>query len=1301
MSDAGEGKPLSLAELVESIKQSSDPALELVERTIEQARTTDPELADALRFCAIPKWFDAKTIGVLRGRPEASEENQRLLEGVTRYSFVVARAQGGYMYHDSTRDPLLRDWRTHPARREEFETLAGRLVAYHERLFDNARGLQDLLRRHASILRRANQARFLLIAAEVQRRLLQPLQEALHYERQISGPAVREFINRNSDAIEADGRLAKVVADRLHAYLEGETGGSDEPWYRWLRYWEARLLRGRGRGGAAEAEKLLRGLLEDAKGDTKLLTWVLSDLGNALLQLDRFAEAQTMLERELEVAERTGVDRWNLPSSYSRVGTLDYSLDRLDQAEARYRRAKELADSIGNVDMQIYTRLNLGDVLRDLGDLEGALVLAFEALDIARARPSGIDQLPAHATIAETFLRLFVTQDRWLMDTTHHEALELSTLPPGSTPELVMHSRYVDLLRDSGQLQRAEAELRELEQHPAVGADPGARVEVLFRRAMLEEDLGDLEQAVDTYTRLIDEARVAGFESSYNSVAATSNRGMQLVQVGRWEEAGDDLEVAAQGWAAMGHDRLVALIRIHQADSAGRQGRFEDGRQLLAAAREVLQSGTSAHTSALYHISGHLDEREGHLEAAQANYRRALELDHTHHRAREAGKELVHLITVAARRGSWEEAAELADEASRLWRGIDETARQPPDPRRQAADRFNARGLRMLLTATDSRRERLTVARELFEQAIEQVDDNPWYRLNLSYASAALESWGQAAAELEDTLRQCPPWLPTTWLRKRLADCKLRHARSLARGGRHKAALDVLRDTFGRFPDVLPPDEVSGLHLDAGENLLHLGDLDGAHAELTAGLAEASSRPDPSDQAAFRVRLALVAAVRADFPTALEELRQGLDLDRADSSEEAAARLVRRLSETIRTRGEYRAGREALRLLSEDPALDPRMRSRLAIEGLDLSRHALEDQHRGPRPSEPSTDAVTEQRLTIPIILDADNELYPQGRDTPAVEWMLETGIPRLQEQVWRDTGVRIPGVTISASADLVDGAYAIRFHEQRLASGVVRGDERFCPDLAGCRTLGVDGTVGPDPGGRGEGLWLAESHWEVVERAGLGLIDPYAYMLAHLQRLLLDRNEAFLNLQGVRWLLDDWAWGDEASYEERAKLRDRAVPDEDALVRLTVVLRLLREERVPIRNLGAILGAFADADGPLAEPEEVLASVRLALRRELPGVESAKLVVLSAGLEEAIQAHLVERDGRRFLAVPLNEVEALEERLLGELEVGGAPLAVVTRSPVLRPSLWRLLRRHRPETPVLAEPELAGSEAGETGSQR
>ncbi|MBN1991182.1 MAG: tetratricopeptide repeat protein, partial [Anaerolineae bacterium] len=96
----------------------------------ERFKSADPELAEMMRACAIPRVFNADIIGVLRGASDDETGNQTLLEGLLPFNFVLARQDGGYIYHDNTRQMLLADWQQ-PANQPLFQTYQERLAAFY------------------------------------------------------------------------------------------------------------------------------------------------------------------------------------------------------------------------------------------------------------------------------------------------------------------------------------------------------------------------------------------------------------------------------------------------------------------------------------------------------------------------------------------------------------------------------------------------------------------------------------------------------------------------------------------------------------------------------------------------------------------------------------------------------------------------------------------------------------------------------------------------------------------------------------------------------------------------------------------------------------------------------------------------------------------------------------------------------------------------------------------------------------------------------------------------------------------
>ena len=78
-----------LEALLASQASPEDFARQLFVLTYERTKTRDPELAEMLRACAIPRSFNAQLIGVLRDQMEDTEANQRLLSDLLTFSFVL------------------------------------------------------------------------------------------------------------------------------------------------------------------------------------------------------------------------------------------------------------------------------------------------------------------------------------------------------------------------------------------------------------------------------------------------------------------------------------------------------------------------------------------------------------------------------------------------------------------------------------------------------------------------------------------------------------------------------------------------------------------------------------------------------------------------------------------------------------------------------------------------------------------------------------------------------------------------------------------------------------------------------------------------------------------------------------------------------------------------------------------------------------------------------------------------------------------------------------------------------------
>lgn len=1302
--DTSRSRHESLTNLVNSIEAAENPEKFLIDLTIERMRQVDAELAEAIRYGAIPRRFDANIIGVLREAPDDRETNERLLAGLFSHSFVLDRQGGDYVYHDNIRDLLLEEWRADDDQRARFDAYNQRLVAFYEEQHEKARELDRDLEEVASIVREANPSRYSQLASTVETRIVQPLLEALYHQTLVSARSGYELFTTYFHEYEDNSRLT-VCESLLRAtrdYVERlpEDDDERESLLGWLRSYRARLMIQQSQ--FAESEQRLYNLLDQVENDTSLSDtslklWVLGDLGRLFERQSNLRQARETHARTLKLCQETQVDLYNLPVRYMNLASVYWTLGELDRAADVYREAIQSARE-NNADMEGWARVMLGGVLQDLGQRAGAFNVALEALHLVRTQMSPDRSL--YRTVLERFMFLLHHHDPHLLDTLFAERSGSLTALGDSSEAVLYRIQYADLLLESGQLERAQTLVTEL--HDEV-ADNDAAIpldqSLLFTEATLRERQGRLAEATDVYTRIIAETQ-DDHMGRWDHARALSNRGLVYADRGLWSEAVDDFQAALVQWEEIGHENLVARMQALQADTLRNQGQLTEAQRLLDAARAGLPGDAApTHLAAFHSVQGAVYRKQGRWSEAHREYQQELDfrraLDDPHSAAEISGR----LAATAAAQGRWEEAAWHTDGSGEYWRRLHESGRYRPSRDIERADDKNLSGVQCFFATNRDHRERMDQAKGLFREARGLNPDNVWYRLNLAYAHAALEEWGEATGEVNTILEDGPEWLRTPALYERLAEYGFTQGAELFMGGDYQQAAAVYAETLDRCEERVRPELLTVGWLGAGDSWLLLEKLEEARAAYSAGLNAVGDTEGIPDQATFHGRLACVAAALADLPGALQHCRSSLRLRSQTEQGGSAPDMVKewfrepgipftenRVSLIGSTRQHSTLG-EALRILTDEAASDCDQRRALITARLDLSTLP-------PATHAARIDTAESIPVMMSIILEADDRLFPQGAETPEVIRMLETDIPAMRDGLQADTGVTVPGVRISANTDFSEGLYALMLNEVPMATGHVPLDQKYCPDGAGLQTLGIEEHIVIDPGDELKGMWLPEPLWARVEGAGLPLVDPHQFMLSHLEVLIREHLVTFVGLQEVQSWLVQWQW--DADQEERSVLFDVAVTDDAAQRRLVHMLRDLVKEEVPVRDLTSILKAFSDANPRYPETSEVVENIRMALRTELPGNQSGrKLVGLSPGFEEAVSRWVWERDGTRFLALPIEEARellgAVREHLDGR-EVRN--LTLVVKRSGLRPFVRRLVAVQFPTLPVLAEVELVEERA-------
>ncbi len=846
-------------QVLERLEAADDPERAVLEATLALLETQDVDLAHAVRVCAIPKRLNPEVVGVLIGRPGEHAENVALLERVARMSFVIRREDGDLVYHDNVRDILLDDWRR-SRNRNEFAALAHALVDLYETKHNAFADLERSLLRVSSVIRRANDERYVQLTRALESRLLSPLHDALYYATLITIEDGYTLFGKYVESYESAGRIGvcRALVGALRDQLERSDAPEAASRLIWLRYWDGRLAR--DAGDPESAEEIYRSI--DPGDDARLRTWLLSDLASTLSERDRYAEARVIYEEELELAKATMVDPWNLTVSYQRLGELAWTVDDLPRAQEYYQLAAATAADNANVPAEAYASLHLSGVLAQLGEFEEALAKALHGLDLAR---TGAELLrPLQRAAAVRFMYLFATFEPRLVQTLRTEAY--SVQPSQDEVEAVTFEvNFLGALREARRSLSAD-EVFELARRPVKDVvGPSIMNGVRIEQALHAEALGDYAHAIAALTEVLKDREV----SIYQRGLALTGRGGAFAATGSWREARRDLEAALLTWQEMGNDPMVTTAHVFLARVDVETGRLDDAEARLEEWRAHAEA-LAPSLVAIYHAThGLLLQARGKLDQAEGANRRRFEALQQSRRL-EAGSAAADLSLVAALRGDWAAATEWAGRSVEIWREVHSAASYQPSRNERAADRRNGDAVRIYCSPDRD----LIASRDLLLSAIELVPTNMWYSLNLAYVLAALGEWGGAADAADRAYANAPLQLPP--ILQLFANYRVMQAYELLARGAPAEALAVCRGSIERIDDGAAVGPALALLRQAtGDAERQLGRLNAAAAEYRAASELSGHHPRVRGSALIRLAAAEVESREVDATAAL--LREAVE----------------------------------------------------------------------------------------------------------------------------------------------------------------------------------------------------------------------------------------------------------------------------------------------------------------------------------------------------------------------------------------------------------------------------------------
>ena len=291
-----------------------------------------------------------------------------------------------------------------------------------------------------------------------------------------------------------------------------------------------------------------------------------------------------------------------------------------------------------------------------------------------------------------------------------------------------------------------------------------------------------------------------------------------------------------------------------------------------------------------------------------------------------------------------------------------------------------------------------------------------------------------------------------------------------------------------------------------------------------------------------------------------------------------------------------------------------------------------------------------------------------------------------VRRKLSQDLGFLVPAVHIRDNLDLAPNVYRV------LLGGVPVGESVVYPErelaINPGRVFGpVQGISTRDPAFGMEAVWIEPSARDHAQTLGYTVVDPSTVIATHLSFIIQTHAHEILGHEEVQQMLNTLA-------KTAPKLVEDLVPKVLPLSSIVRVLQGLLAERVPIRNVRAIVETLAENASRSQDPAILLGQVRIALGRQITQdiaglANELPVITLEPELERLLQSSLGNNATNPGLEPGL--AERLQHSVADAArrqEASGEP-AVLLVPPQLRPTLARFVRSSVPTLHVLAWNEI------------
>ena len=291
-----------------------------------------------------------------------------------------------------------------------------------------------------------------------------------------------------------------------------------------------------------------------------------------------------------------------------------------------------------------------------------------------------------------------------------------------------------------------------------------------------------------------------------------------------------------------------------------------------------------------------------------------------------------------------------------------------------------------------------------------------------------------------------------------------------------------------------------------------------------------------------------------------------------------------------------------------------------------------------------------------------------------------------IRRKLTQELGFLVQPVHIRDNLELGPNTYRIRLAGVSIGESVVHPDRELAINPG--RVFGpLNGISARDPAFGMEAVWIEPSLREHAQSLGYTVVDAATVIATHLSHLIQTHAHELFGHEEAEQLMKTLA-------KTSPKLVEELIPKVLPLATVVRVMQGLLAERVPIRNVRAIVEALAEAGPRTQDAQTLISQVRVALGRQIVQdivglAEELPVITLEPELERLLSNGLTNSGASPGLEPGLAErlQRGLQEAAMRQ-ERGGEP-AVLLTPPALRAALARFFRVSVPGLHVLAWNEL------------